>query len=93
MKLEIYTIRDKKTDVYNTPFFQRSVEEAMRTIADAANDERTHLAKFPDDFEIYRLGSFNDNSGKIDPVIPTFVCSVSSLKVSTQSVEETGLQS
>lgn len=64
--LKIYSIRDSKGEVYNTPFFQRTEGEARRNFMDLVNDEKSRIAKYPEDFHLYHIGEYNDTTGKID---------------------------
>lgn len=70
MKLQIYSIRDSKGEVFNTPFFQKTHGEAERNFRELVNDEKSMVSKYPEDFDLYHLGSYEDQSGKIE-ILPT----------------------
>jgi len=65
MQLKIFTIRDSKGEVYNTPFFQKSHGEAERSFRELVNDEKSMVSKYPDDFDLYFVGEYNDQTGTI----------------------------
>jgi hypothetical protein len=65
MKLNIYTIFDTKTAIYNYPFFQHSDGEATRTFGDLCNDENTRIGQHPEDYHLYRIGTWNDKTAEI----------------------------
>ena len=76
----IYSIFDKKAMYHRSQFFMRSDAEAVRQLHLAANDSRSDIAMFPDDFALYCLGEFNINDGVITPFAPIkFVCEAASL--------------
>lgn len=63
---KIYSIRDSKAEIFNFPFFQKTHGEAERTFLQLVNDETTQIGKFPEDFDLYYLGTYDDQSGKVD---------------------------
>lgn len=63
MKLQVYSIRDAKGEVYNTPFFQKTHGEAERNFRELVKDEKSMVAKYPEDFDLYHLGTYDDQSG------------------------------
>lgn len=81
MVLHLYAVRDVKARVYMTPFFQRSAVEAVRTFSGAVNDATTVLSKYSDDFELFELGSFEDDSAAFTlHNEPLFVVSAKSVR-------------
>ena len=67
MTLRAYSIRDSKSESYNTPFFQTTHGEAERTFRTAVNDPKTQLSMYPEDFHLYYLGDFDSEQGTIVP--------------------------
>jgi len=63
MQLKIFTIRDSKGEMYNTPFFRRTIGDAERTFHELVNDDKTSVSKYPDDFDLYLIGDFDDQTG------------------------------
>lgn len=68
MMLKIYSIRDAKAEVFNTPFFQKTHGEAERNFRTICNDDKSTVNKYPDDYDLYYLGDYDDNSGKLSPL-------------------------
>lgn len=76
----IYSIYDKKGMFYISQFFARNDAEAVRQVGRAANDSRTDLCSYPDDFALYCNGEFDTNNGIITPIVPLkFVVEIRSL--------------
>lgn len=64
MQLKIFSIRDTKTEIYNRPFYCLTNGEAERNFRDIANDDKSKISQHPEDYDLYYLGEFDDNSGK-----------------------------
>lgn len=60
---EVYSIRDSKTEVFSPPFLQKARGEAERSFNQLANDPQTFVGRYPEDYDLYYMGQFNDNSG------------------------------
>lgn len=67
MKLEMYSIRDAK-GVYSVPYFKRSHGDAEREFFKLTNDKQTNISQFPEDFDLYYVGSYEDETGTFNPL-------------------------
>jgi len=65
MILEMFAIRDVKTESYGTPFFAQHRGHAIRMFQELANDKRSQVWKHPRDFVLFHVGSFDDQSGEV----------------------------
>jgi hypothetical protein len=65
MKLIICTVKDRAADAYGRPMFVPSTGVAIRSFSDEINRNNAdnQLYNHPDDFDLYELGEFDDNSG------------------------------
>lgn len=66
MRLYIFAVRDRMADVFGSPFMQASKNMAIRTFSDSVNavgDTGGLISKHPDDFDLYQLGTWDDNTG------------------------------
>lgn len=66
MIINIYTIFDDKAKIYNKPFYMHNDAVALRALTDLADDPNTDVHKHPEDFVLFKLGTFDDVSGKFD---------------------------
>lgn len=64
MILKIFSIRDAKTEVYNAPFYQKTMGEAERNFHTTVNDSKTTISQYPEDYDLYYLGEYDDNTGQ-----------------------------
>lgn len=61
----VVSVRDRAAEVFNRPFFVPHRGVAVRDFTDEVNrdDSQNALNRHPDDFDLYLLGQFDDNSG------------------------------
>lgn len=65
---KVFGVRDAKALAFLQPFFSASTGAAVRAFADAVNeDSKSPLAKHPEDYILYELASFDDNTGEFIP--------------------------
>nr|QJB18760.1 MAG: nonstructural protein [Microvirus sp.] len=72
----LYSIFDRKAVSYGAPMFFANDEIAKRSCADTmrAGGDFAYVY-YPDDFDVYRVGSFDTNEGVIVPQVPAvLVC-------------------
>lgn len=65
MMLKVYSIRDAKAEVFNMPFYKKTHGEAERDFTSLANDDKSSVFNFPEDYDLYYLGEYDDQSGKL----------------------------
>jgi hypothetical protein len=65
MKQIICTVKDRAADAYGRPMFVPSAGVAIRSFSDEINRNNAdnQLFNHPDDFDLYELGEFDDNTG------------------------------
>jgi hypothetical protein len=80
MIIQVFSINDKKSATYSTPQFYENSVHAMRSLQVLANDKNTTVGIFPDDFELYHIGEYDTQSGRVKMFEKyTFVTSAKSL--------------
>jgi hypothetical protein len=89
MKQNVYTIKDAKSGTFATPFFSINDATATRSFQQAANDPNTTINQFPEDYALYKLGTFDDASAEIVSNLPEFVSNPKTQPDSaTESIEK-----
>nr|QJB19301.1 MAG: nonstructural protein [Microvirus sp.] len=65
MKLVLCSVKDRAAQAYGRPMFVPSTGVAIRSFSDEVNrqDNENQLYNHPDDFDLYELGEFDDNTG------------------------------
>lgn len=67
MKIHLVAIRDIKTNMFSNPSAVSSLGGAIRDFGDQCRSENKQdlIAKHPEDFELYQLGEYDNESGKL----------------------------
>jgi len=84
MKLQIFALYDKKGLAYVDIFHFPHVGQAIRQLEDLLKTQHP-VSKHPADYDLYKLGEFDDISGQISPEkIPQFLQTALSLSNQTE---------
>lgn len=70
MKLYAWAVLDVKAEYFSTPFFTRSIGEALRGFGDEADNPDSQIARHPHDFHLYLCGWFDQATGKLEMCDP-----------------------
>lgn len=65
MKLFVCSVLDKGAAIFSPPMFVRHVQEAKRSVQQAARDPKTMLAQYPEQYSLWCIGQFDDGTGEI----------------------------
>jgi hypothetical protein len=84
MILVIVSVKDTAAQAFGRPIFVPSTAVAVRSFRDEINrkDSNEDMAKHPEDFELYELGSFDDSNGVISVNEPRLVARAKDLRES-----------
>lgn len=66
MILKVFSVRDDKAALFMSPFFFSAVGQAVRAFSDLVNDASSMVGRHPEDFGLFEIGAFDDNSGKLE---------------------------
>lgn len=71
----IYAVKDLAVQAFGNPFIVRAKGEAIRSFQDEANkkDGQSAIAQHPEDYELYHVGDWNDQTGELLPCEPYLV--------------------
>lgn len=61
----VIAVKDRAVDAFNRPFTTRTKGEAIRSFTDEAHRADSEIAKHPQDYDLYCLGEYDDQSGSI----------------------------
>jgi len=73
MLKKMYSVYDSKSEIFSSPFTSVNDSTAVRDFSRAVNDEQTDINRFPLDYSLFTLGTFDDTSGVITPASPPAV--------------------
>ena len=68
MKYTVFTVFDSKAKLHLTPFFLRSVAEAVRAFGDLCNESDHQFGKHPEDYLLVNIGEYDETSGSLTPL-------------------------
>lgn len=82
MKKVVCSVFDVKSAIYSNPFYSPNVAVADRDFKYACQDSTTALSRHPDDYVLYCLAEFDDESGLFTShTPPVFIASGSDSKI------------
>lgn len=68
MILKIYTIHDRAAEAFLAPFFLHYDGMATRSFAQCCTDPNHQFGKQPEDYTLFCIGEFDDETGDIAPL-------------------------
>lgn len=77
--MKIFTILDSKAKAYMTPFFQKNEDVAVRVLEQACNEQGHIFNTNPEDFSLFQIGIFNEDTGEIVPHPPEHIVNMKML--------------
>jgi hypothetical protein len=83
MILQIYTVHDSKAETFARPVFQNTVGEAVRAFSDECSNEHSMLNKHPEDFNLYKLGEYDQGTGLFSTIVPVHIASARDFQSTT----------
>lgn len=66
----VCAVRDAQMDAFMQPFFVQSVGVAARSFADEVNRPESPMNAHPEDYELFVIGYYFEDTGVIDSVSP-----------------------
>ncbi len=73
MHLKIFTIYDSATGIYQPPLSFRAPGEALRFWKHLVTNADTQVGKNPEDFSLYMIGTYNDNTAEYEGSMKTCI--------------------
>lgn len=65
MKNNLYSMKDTKMGKFSMPFVAPNDEIAKRTLASTIKQGGTTISEFPEDFQLFRLGNYDEDTGDL----------------------------
>lgn len=66
MLKNVYTVLDSKSGIFGHPFVAINHNIALRDFCAAAHDGQSTISKFPADFTLFSIGTFDDETGTVE---------------------------
>lgn len=62
MLFSVFSIYDSGISTWLPPLYSRNKGEMLRQFTDATNDSQSKLYKYPGDFTLFEIGTWNDDT-------------------------------
>lgn len=70
MILKVFSIYDGKIKSFLKPFVDQHTGQALRSFEEACREPSSPFAKFPSDFVLYEVGTFDSETGNLESYSP-----------------------
>lgn len=80
MKLLAFSILDVRVGAYSQPFFTATEAAAVRALLCNSSDPTSAISSFPEDYVLYRVGTFDDSTATFETFLPVNLGSAAALR-------------
>lgn len=70
MILALYSVQDSKSGLFFTPYAAPNAGVALRMFTDAIKNPNSEIAKHPEDYALYEIGTMDNQTSKLEACIP-----------------------
>lgn len=70
MTMSVYAVYDVKTGVFFAPMVYHNDAHAIRELRRPFKDASSSLGQYPEDYDVYLVGSWSDHEGKLEGLTP-----------------------
>lgn len=77
---KMFSVRDSKAETFHPPIYVKTHGEAERNFHATVNNEETTIGRYPDDYDLYYIGEYDDQTGKIKSETPQHIVKAVQLK-------------
>lgn len=90
MQVKMYAILDKVVGAYQAPLFFHNDDVAKRAFMSALRSS-PEMQEHCNDYDLYYLADWDDNTGEIHPVQPLVICRLAELMSQIPDVKQLSL--
>jgi len=86
MELKVFSIFDSKMTTFQMPYFKLTLGATLRDFEDLVNDPKTMAYNHSEDFQLYEIGTWDDQTALFTPKTPlTMVAAATEYKKDLQA--------
>lgn len=63
--MQMFAIRDRALGAFMRPWVAQTIGQAVRMFQDECDNTQGEINKHPDDYDLYHIGLFEDQTGKL----------------------------
>ncbi|AXL14421.1 nonstructural protein [Microviridae sp.] len=71
--MELFAVRDTKSETFDLPFCQPNLLVCLRSVADRMQHDGHPWNAHPEDYQLFHVGTWDDTKGQIEAVPATHV--------------------
>ena len=87
MRLNVYTIFDTASGMFDMPLVFRADGEALRWFSNLTQNAETKVGQNPEDFTFFRIGTYDDNKGKLVGEAPECMATAMEMVAKARQIE------
>jgi len=80
MMLKMFCMYDRKSETYQPPLYCHNVGHALRVFGNLFAEPGQMMYRYPDDFQIFEIGRFDDLTAEVVATKPHLVCTGTELR-------------
>lgn len=88
MPVNMFCVFDAAADRFLHPFNSPSIDTAIREFKRAVTTPDHQFNRFPDDYSLFHIGQFNDETGHLEPEAPRSIATARQLYDTPSLVSE-----
>ena len=92
MRMNVYTIFDVASGAYLRPWFVQADGQALRAFSDLCTDATHEIGKHPEDYSLFRIGTFDDNKGQLVGEAPECLATALEMVAASRRVDKDNLE-
>lgn len=77
---QVYAVFDVKAAAFGMPMFMETEGVAVRGFMDACGNPKGPLSQHPEDYSLFRIGTYDPNSAELVSVKPVPICTAAAMK-------------
>jgi hypothetical protein len=70
MIFKLFSVHDRASETFNRPMFLAAKGVAIRHFQDEANNTESPICQHPEDYELFYIGDFNDETAQLTSCRP-----------------------
>lgn len=78
--VELFIVKDCKSGLFTAPGNSNNIAVAIREFTEVVNTADHQFHKYPEDYSLWSIGSFNRNDGTLEGSIPKKICEAKEVK-------------
>lgn len=76
--LNAYAVKDIQSQLFTNPYFLQNDTVALRSFETACKTENHQFNKYPEDFSMYHIGTYNIETGELISTTPKQISNATS---------------